>query len=199
MSPARGSRRSLVLAAVLAAVAPACKGRADLPVMGPVGAFTLTAEDGRAFGTSDLRGRPWVASFFFTSCVTVCPRVLGGMKRLQEALAGSGSGARLVSLTVDPETDTPERLRDHARSLGADPARWTFLTGSPADVLAAVTGALKTHMGEREETPQGLLEIGHGARLLLVDGEGRLRGLYDPDDASVDRLARDLRDLENPQ
>jgi protein SCO1 len=148
-----------------------------LPVLGTVPQFELTAADGGRFGSKDLVGRVWLASFIFTRCQTVCPVITRQMARIQGRTRNLEPAFHLVSISVDPGFDDPARLAAYARAHRASPRMWTFLTG-PVD---AVRDA-----------------VSQGTSLVLVDSEGRIRGRYDPEDAdSVDRVVRDAALLVN--
>lgn len=99
-----------------------------LPVYGSIPDFSLTERSGQPVGRSDLRGKVWIANFIFTHCPDTCPLQSGQMARLQTEFAGDAD-VRLVSITVDPERDTPAVLARYADRLGALPGRWLFLTG----------------------------------------------------------------------
>lgn len=91
--------------------------------------WRLVGDSGAPFGAAELKGQAYVANFFFTSCGSVCPRLSRRMAEVEERTKGLGEALRLVSVTVDPENDTPERLREYAAAYRKDPARWTFVTG----------------------------------------------------------------------
>ena len=95
----------------------------------PFPPFTLTSEQGLPYGLDNLRGRVWVADFVFTSCPTVCPKLTLKMADIQHRGRNLGDAFHLVTFTVDPENDTPEKLAAYAKSYHANPQRWTFLTG----------------------------------------------------------------------
>ena len=155
-------------------------------------AYALTDHHGKSFGAVDLRGKPYIADFVFTSCPSVCPRLTKRMVEVQKRTADLGEKLHLVTFSVDPENDTPEVLAAYGRKYGADDARWTFLTGPLGEVETVVLRGFKIAMGKKE-TPEGILEIFHGERLVLVDGEGKLRGFYDADDAGIEAIVRDAR------
>jgi len=90
-------------------------------------AFAFTDQDGETVTDEILDGRVTVLDFFFSSCPFVCPPMGRNMAHAQQALEGTGT--RFVSISVDPQRDTPERLSEYAASLGADLSTWTFLTG----------------------------------------------------------------------
>src|SRR5213593_3762078 len=106
-----------------------------LPTLGPAPAFMLTAQDDRRVSLVDLRGKVLALTFIYTSCVDTCPLLTAKMTGLQTRLgADFGPQVVFVSITVDPERDTPEVLRRYAEAHGATAAGWTFLTGSPAEI-----------------------------------------------------------------
>lgn len=158
----------------------------------PIGAFSLTAQDGREIGSEELRGKVYVADFIFTSCPDICPVLSMQMANLHRRV--SEPGVRFVSITVDPERDTPEVLKKYAERYRAD-ARWHFLTGEPEAVRSTIERAFRSPIGEREEMAGGRYDIMHGSRFVLVDKRGILRGLYETDADGLDRLERDIRRL----
>jgi protein SCO1/2 len=159
------------------------------PVLSHLPPFDLVAGDGETFGTRQLAGHVWVANFVFTRCTSICPALTASMRRLQDRLDGAGvDGVRLVSISVDPAYDTPDRLRDYADRHGADPARWTFLTGDPDEVRKLVVEGFRTPMGPQERDGDVLVEIAHTGKLVLVDGGGGIRGYYDSDETGIDEV-----------
>ncbi len=167
-----------------------------LPRLGALPAFTFTREDGSAWGTAQLRGHPYVANFIFTRCPTICPLFTRKMKGVQERTADFGERLRLVSFSVDPKHDTPERLAAYGQKHGADFARWSFLTGDYELLKGTIVEGFKVSMGRANEDEQDVLAIFHGTHFVLVDAEGEVRGYYDSDDAAAtERLVRDARRL----
>ncbi len=165
------------------------QGDDELQSLFPVPAFELTDQDGHAFGTAQLQGRVWVASFLFTSCSQACPVLSSQLANLRSRIAHHGDRVEVVSITVDPETDTPERLREYRARFG-DPARWTLLTGSPDDVRATTSRAffqVEPTRTDIEAAPG--YDILHGTGVILVDRDGRARGLFPTDGEGIDRLA----------
>jgi protein SCO1/2 len=167
------------------------------PVLGTVPPFELTDQDGNAFGSEELAGRVWIASFIFTRCETVCPRVTAQMARLQGRARNLEPALRLVSFSVDPEHDTPERLAGYARAHHASPRIWTFLTGPAGEVRDTVQRGLRIAVGREPDDPSPGA-ISHGTHLVLVDAAGRIRGYYDPaEPEAMDRVLRDAALLVN--
>jgi protein SCO1/2 len=168
-------------------------GGDEIPVLGALPAFALLDERGEPFGSADLRGKVWVANFIFTRCPTVCPLFTRKMASLQPLARELGGGLHLVSFSVDPEFDRPEVLRAYAEKAGADPERWTFLTGEAAQIRATVLNGFKVTLGRSAEDATSIL---HGTHFVLVDGDGRVRGYYaSGDPAAVERLRRDMARL----
>jgi protein SCO1/2 len=160
--------------------------------------FKLTDQKGEPFGLEDLKGRVWVADFIFTSCGTACPKLTKRMSLIQHRARNLGDAFHLVSFTVDPENDTPERLAAYARTYHADSARWSFLTGSLADVETTVIKGFKIAMGKEGGDAGGsLFSIFHGEKIVLVDIDGAIRGYYDADDEGQADVLRDIDLLIN--
>lgn len=162
------------------------------PDLGAAPAFELTDQAGRRVRLDDLRGRPAVLDFVFTRCVAVCPAMTAQMERVARGLP-EGSFRR-VSITLDPEHDTPEVLRRYAEQRSA-PADWLFLTAE--DQETTVTLARDGfHLAVQTDTGDPANPIVHSTRFVLIDAGGRIRGYYDaltPED--MEELRRDLRDL----
>ncbi|GEJ56784.1 hypothetical protein AMYX_15250 [Anaeromyxobacter diazotrophicus] len=168
-----------------------------LPVLGEVPRFELTSEQGRAFGSPELEGHVWIASFVFTRCDTICPAITSTMARVQSRARNLEPALHLVSFTVDPEHDTPARLAAYARGYRASPRLWTFLTGPADAVQRAVVSGLHAAMGN-DAPPGAEPAIFHDTHLVLVDARGRIRGYYDSGDAdAVTRVVRDAALLVN--
>jgi protein SCO1/2 len=167
---------------------------ADLPVLGTVPAFTLTAGDGRPMSADDLRGQVWIADFIFTRCPSQCPMLTANMAKVQKALPADPAGVvRLVSFSVDPAYDTPEVLRAYAERFGADTTRWAFLTGDRQALYTLIREGFHLAVGE-EAGSEGM--ITHSDRFILVDRDLRIRGYYSGSDTEAQaRLVRDAAAL----
>ncbi len=151
------------------------------PVLRQLPRFELLDASGKPFGTDELRGHVYVASFFFTRCRSICPALMKQMARLQARYREDGlDGIRLVSITVDPQHDTPERLREAEASYGVDPARWTLLTGAQSRIRELAKDGFQVAVGDGDS------DVAHSGKLILVDANGGLRGLYGSDDVGLD-------------
>ena len=181
------------LAAPLLLIGIACSRAEPPPVLGELPEFQLVDQRGQPFGKAQMAGKVWVADFVFLGCSEVCPRLTERMKTLQ-----GRTGAQLVTFSVDPANDTPERLADYARAYGADPGRWTFVTGPSEEIERAVVKGFKIAMG-RETVGEGksaVIQIFHGEHFVLVDGAGRIRGYYESAGEGMEKLLRDLDALD---
>ncbi len=168
-----------------------------LPVLGTLPAFQLQDQDGRPFGSQDLKGYVWMAGFIFTRCPTVCPAITATMAKIQHRARGIEQGFRLVSFSVDPGHDTPEKLAEFGRRFRVSPRMWKLLTGPMTQMQATVTEGLKIAMGE----PVGdndFAGIFHGTHFVLVDQDLRIRGYYSSSEADVvDKVLHDASLLIN--
>jgi protein SCO1/2 len=161
-----------------------------LPRIGPAPALTLTTQDATPLSLGDLRGKVVLLTFIYTSCTDTCPLLTGKMAGIQQKLgADFGSRVRFLSITVDPERDTPDVLRAYGQRFRADPAGWSFLTGAP-DEVANVTGAYGIFVRKH---PSG--DVDHSFLTSLVDRAGTLRVQYIGTRFDPDEMLADLRAL----
>ena len=166
------------------------------PVLRQLPEWRLVDQDGEAFGSADLAGEAYVASFVFTRCATVCPRLTSEVSRLQRRFREEGvEGVRLVSFSVDPEHDTPARLLDYAGSRGLDLDRWSFVTGAEEAMRSVVLDGFALPMGERLDLAGGLVDVAHATRLVLVDRAGGIRGYYGSDAVGLDEVFHRTRQV----
>jgi protein SCO1/2 len=169
----------------------------ELAVLGSSPSFSLLDQEGRTVTDTALRGNILVIDFFFTSCRTVCPVQTSRMAQVQQRL-GDETGVHLISFSVDPETDTPDVLKAYAGRYGADPTRWSFLTGTPEAMDKVVSGYWQ--IVERVPRPDGAgFDIAHSERFVLVDRAGQIRGFYKTDEGGLDHLMKDLGAAMNEQ
>jgi cytochrome oxidase Cu insertion factor (SCO1/SenC/PrrC family) len=129
--------------------------------------FTLTERSGRLVKSEELLGEPYVVCFFFSTCPGTCKRQSSEMRLLQSKF--KGKPLKLVSISVDPEVDTPEVLTEYANNFNADKDRWLFLTGKLDEIIKVGT--------EMFFLP-GVEKRGHPDRFCLVDAKGELAGSY---------------------
>ena len=161
-----------------------------LPVIGPAPPFALTAQDGRRVSLGELRGKVVVVTFIYASCADTCPLLTAKMAGLQTRLgADFGPRVMFVSISVDPERDTPEVLGRYADAHRANAAGWAFLTGSAAEIkdVARRYGVFY------KKQPRG--DVDHTFLTSLIDRQGTLRVQYLGIRYDADEMLRDLRSL----
>src|ERR1041384_4868481 len=155
----------------------------SLPVLFPVGSFTLTNQLARPFSSRELEGRVWVANVLFTRCAGPCPRLAGLMAQLQSAL-GPDNPARLVSITTDPEYGTPAVLAHYGERFQTDSNRWFLLTGSREQVQQTAVKQLKFTALEKDpakrESASDLFY--HSTIFVVVDKRGNVRTAFESEE-----------------
>ena len=178
---------TLALVALLAGLKSRIARGPRLPVYGQVGEFTLTNQAGAAISLADLRGRVWAADIIFTRCAGPCLRMSRQMREIQDALPHP-SPAKLVSLTTDPDFDTPPVLAKYGERFGADTNRWMFLTGTRETVGHLAARGLKlagVATKPEDRTSPGDLFV-HSTIFVVVDPRGQLRGIFQTGGEGVD-------------
>ena len=182
---------------------------AELPILGEryvddnqdtvyhsIADFAFVNQVGDTIRKEDMAGKVYVADFFFTTCPTICPVMKKEMLRVYEKFKGDPN-FRILSHSIDPSHDTQAVLKDYAEKLGVpDAATWNFLTGDQEKIFEiGQTSYLTTTMADNME-PGGFL---HSGAFLLVDQQGRIRGVYDGTKTDqVDRLLADIPKLIKP-
>src|SRR5688572_12364903 len=145
----------------------------NLPKIGLAPTFTLTTQDDKRLSLEELRGKVVVVTFIFASCTDTCPLLTAKMATLQSRLgADFGTRAFFVSVTVDPERDTPEVLKRYAEAHGAKLDGWAFVTGTPAEIREVT----QRYAVFNKKTPRG--NVDHTFLTSLVDRNGTLRVQY---------------------
>jgi protein SCO1 len=148
-------------------------GNEKLPEIGPAPAFSLMSQDGKPVSLADLRGKVVAMSFIYTQCPDICPLLTQKMVEVQDALGEDfGSKVQFVSITLDPEHDTVEVLKDYARFWEAKPDGWSFLTGTPAAVRE-VTRRYGVYFSKNADG-----SVDHTQLTSIVDQRGMLRVQY---------------------
>ena len=161
-----------------------------LPKIAPAPEFSLTSQDGGRVTLADFRGKVVAVTFIYTLCTTTCPVLTPMMSFVQDQL-GSNFGTKIafVSITVDPERDTPQVLKEYAQAFDANLAGWAFLTGTP-DAIRDVT---RRYGVFASKTANG--DVDHTFLTSIVDPRGFLRVQYVGVRFDPDELRRDLLSL----
>jgi protein SCO1/2 len=182
--------RALTVLAML--ILPAYGAGADgqLPVIGPAPPFALTSQDGKPVALADLRGKVVAVAFIYTECPDICPMLTQKMVQVQDELgADFGAKVAFVSISLDPEHDTPEVLKDYAQFWGAKPDGWSFLTGSP-EAVRDVSRRYGVFFAKKEDG-----SVDHTQLTSLVDAEGQIRVQYLGARFDPEEFRRDLMSL----
>lgn len=156
----------------------------QLPRYGQRPDFRFVDQAGSEVAGSLIDGKVTVINFFFTSCQGICPRLNGAVQQVV-AETKSLPDVRFVSVTVDPEHDTVEVLREYAEKFRADSGRWSFVTGDEAQIRDFLVG-LKLGFADKP--------VEHTTRIALVDRDGQIRGYYQGlDEQAIEFLIRDIK------
>ncbi len=174
-----------------------------LPVISRVAEFTLTNQDSQITTLADLTNHVWIADIIFTSCAGPCPHLTLQMKSLSEHLPKS-SGAKLVTLTTDPEHDTPAVLKKYGVRGNADFSRWSFLTGDKKEIIALGSGSLKLPsqpIAPADQKNAADLFI-HGTLFVVVDKHAQMRAYFETDGVDwtngvLPKILATVNELEN--
>ena len=194
------------------------------PVLGHIPNFKLTNQDGRELTyNSEYRGSVLLVNFIFTTCPDVCPLLTKQMEKIQGRMQTASPIIRLISITVDPETDTPAVLKAYGEKYGARFKGWSFLTGDLMQVYDTVVGGFKIAMDKTQLDPSkkpqpvtagidgkpaaapskndmtyDLMEITHGEHFVMVDQEGQIRAYMQANnDQQINQIIRTLGILAN--
>lgn len=145
--------------------------------------FELTERSGETVSSEDLKGEPYVVSFFFSTCPSICVQQNQKLKELQAEF--KDKGVRFVAISVDPETDTPEVLREYASRFNADKDQWLFMTGD-LDYIRRVGGEIFRQPVDKQF---------HTERFVLVDPEGKVEGFYNwPEPKQLNQLKEKINE-----
>ena len=143
--------------------------KSELPILGKLIDFQLTDQDGEIFSKEDLLGKVWVADFIFTTCAGPCPVMSGQFAELQSRFSNAPD-LNLLSISVNPDYDSPEILREYGGRYGANYNKWRFLTGDREAIHELAVDGFK--VGSVEDP------IFHSTRFILLDDKARIRGYY---------------------
>jgi protein SCO1 len=188
---------ALVLSLVVSALTLACQAQPEMDVFGPTPTFNLTDQSGAAFSSASLAGRVTLLDFVYTHCTDACPLLSATFQETQRKLADD-SKIGLVSLSVDPQHDTPAVMAEYAQQFQADPARWKLLTGDWDQVYDVVTGfklATRPPRPPADAPAPGGTELTHTTRIVLIDPQLQVRAYLDGQDATADDLIKAARRL----
>jgi protein SCO1/2 len=159
----------------------------DLPITGAVPDFEFTDSNGETITREDMEGKVWVADFIFTTCTMACPIMTGNMNIIHKSFK-EDNNVRIVSISVYPEYDTPEILKEYASRYNANTDKWHFLTGPEESVKNIIKTGFK--IGDYEDI------IFHSEKFALVDISGNIRGYYSGmKTEDMSKLKKDIKKL----
>ena len=155
--------------------------------------FHFLNEDSIRISSKDLKGKIWVADFFFTTCSTICPKMTTQMKRLNAMTSDLNDQVQFISFTINPRYDQPSVLKQYKKHHGITATNWTFLTGDEAETHRLGIEDFRIFAGQDDLSEDG---YAHSEAFTLVDKEGFVRGVYNiADPKQVDQLEKDIRKL----
>ncbi len=155
--------------------------------------FAMHDQTGQLYGSDSLRGKIYVANFFFTICPTICPRMMDNLKNLQDSFFDDDR-FRMVSFSVMPESDSIARLRQYGEKLNINPYKWHLLTGNVERTYEL--GRESFFAEKRLGLYKDVSEFLHTESMLLIDRSGRIRGIYNATKKEdVARITEDIKIL----
>lgn len=141
--------------------------------------FQLTDQNRQQISNKDMLGKVYLVEFFFSKCPTICPVMNSNMKVIQNEIKSPDFG--IISISIDPENDTPEALKQHAIQLGVSSRNWHFLTGDRT-YIGMVADQFNIYVGDKEDESESL---NHSGMIALVDKEGNIRCRYNKDQMPI--------------
>ena len=155
----------------------------QLPEIRHLADFQLTDQSGSPVGNSNLLGKVWVANIIFTRCPGPCPRLTTYMAGLTKR-SDLPLSTHFITLTTDPEYDTPKVLQRYAEKHNADLSRWSFLTGPKVDMVKLAVDGLEFIAVEKDpakrESPEDMFI--HSTSFMIIDKRGNLRAKVETDE-----------------
>lgn len=181
----------------------------NTPLMSPAAfesmeivAFSMVDQNGNPIDNSELRGSWTIMSFMFTHCVLACPTLQGNMYRLAESQTLRDEPVRFMSVSMDPENDTVERLNQYASDMGVDYERWKLVRGEP-ELIQEFMSSLGFIPPREDGNPNNLITLPDGSTMgniihpnsfLVINPDGQVVGRYRGDDPNeIEQLAIDLK------
>ncbi|MBP5983610.1 MAG: SCO family protein [Fluviicola sp.] len=155
--------------------------------------FSYLNQDSVRIDSKQLKGKVWIANFFFTSCPSICPPMMAQMKRLNILTKDIADEVQFLSFSIDPSTDQPSVLRTYIKNNGLSTKNWHFFTGNEAQTHSLGVNHFMVHA---KKDPMAAGGFAHSDGMVLVDKSGYVRGIYlGTQTKEVDKLNNDLRKL----
>ena len=154
--------------------------------------FAFINQNNQSVTSEDFKDTVYIADFFFTTCPGICPIMTKQLVRVQEEILKNNLPVKILSHTVDPETDSTEVLLNYAKEMGADLNIWTFVTGEKQNLYKLA----ESYLVVANEDPETEIHFVHSDKLVLIDTQNRIRGMYSGiDSLEVNQLIKDLKTL----
>ncbi|TDO77959.1 protein SCO1/2 [Flavobacterium chryseum] len=147
------------------------KTDAKLLTIGPAPKFELTNQDNVKVSNQTYKGKVYVLEFFFTTCPSICPKMNLSMLEIEKTFFGNPNFG-IVSITIDPNHDTAQVLKEHAKLLGVKSSNWNFLTGDKATIMDLSNKGFNLYAGENAKVNGG---FEHSGLFALIDKDGNIR------------------------
>jgi protein SCO1/2 len=155
--------------------------------------FAFINQDGDSLNDTFVKGKIWVAHYFFIACPSICPKMMADMQTVQSAFKGDDN-VKIISLTVNPEEDTPKQLKEYALKRKIDLRKWQLGTGNKRDLYRFARNGLFITATDGDGGPNDFI---HSDKFVLIDRNDHIRGYYDgTSPAEVAQLIKDIRRLE---
>jgi protein SCO1 len=149
--------------------------KSDLFTVGKAPKFALIDQDGKMISDKSYYGKVYIVEFFFSTCPSICPIMNRNMIKIQEQF-GANSNFGIASITINPENDTPEVLKEHAKLIGAEGDNWHFLTGDREYIFTLANTGFKLFAGKNAKISGG---FEHSGLFALIDKNGNIRSRKD--------------------
>nr|WP_034293201.1 MULTISPECIES: SCO family protein [Bacillus] len=156
--------------------------------------FTYTNQDGETVSKNSLENKIWIANFIFTNCSTVCPPMTSNMAKLKQMAEKEKLDVKFVSFSVDPDLDTPKKLKDYGMKFSKDLSNWSFLTGYSQQEIEKIAKEGFKILVEKEPNSD---QVSHGTYFYLVDQEGKIARYYHGEkDVPLEEIINHIKALQ---
>lgn len=147
----------------------------ELAIISKAPAFELLNQDGNKITDKFYNDKVYVVDFFFTTCPTICPKMTKNMLKVQNKFYGNPNFG-IVSISINPNNDTPQVLKDYAKEYGATLKNWHFLTGDKDYIYTIANNGFTLYAGENSQAEGG---FEHSGSFALIDKKGNIRSRFD--------------------
>lgn len=159
-----------------------------------ISSFNLINQDNKIITEKNWNGKIVIADFFFTHCLSVCPKMTSSLKHIQQAFTNDNSIC-ITSFTVDPENDSTLQLKQYAERFNINNANWELLTGDKKEIYKLARNGF---MLVATDGDGGATDFIHSDKLVLIDKQKRIRGYYDgTNENEIEQLIKDIKKLQN--